>query len=198
MAGVPKADRLTRAMAIFVEAAVDEVEAGLPAVVQTRLKRGVVASIALLQDAVARAHVEVHKAKPNPATLALGGKAAVALLEGTGVLRQFHQFDGRGVNAENLSDILLRAESLRLELSARAAHIEEGVVQPGAGSGGLVEAEAHEESESGVREEEERGRARVGGDWRTPTKGGDTPPHPAEAKTEFPPQPTGGHDDRAA
>lgn len=145
--------RVQKAMKAMLVLASEEADAGLPPVVQTRLKRGVVGALAFLQDAVARAHVEIRKPKPNAVAVAIGGKAAVALLQGTGLLQTFHVFDDRALDAEGLSDVLVRAEALRLALAGRAAHLAAPEAQGEAiGAVGEAKAEAQEEQASEASE----------------------------------------------
>ena len=156
-----------------------EAEAGLQPVLRTRLKRSVVASLAFLEEAVVRAHLEIRKPHPNAVAVQLGGKAAVAVLQGTGVLQQFHVVDGRTLDVAGLADVVARAEILRQGLVERAERIASESV------GESVSVSSAEESVGVGEREEERARQRVGDDPAAEDPGAVTPPHLAESEFRF-------------
>lgn len=116
-----RASALAKSIRRVMESTTAEAEGQIAPVVLTRLKRSVVASLAFIEEAVARGHHELRQDSPNVVTVQVAGRAAVAVLQGTGVLPQFHVVDGRTMDVGQLADAVARAEALRQALVERAS-----------------------------------------------------------------------------
>ena len=166
-----RAENLAGAIQRIMEQSAAEAEGDIPPVVLTRLKRSVVASLAFVEEAVARGHAELREASPNAVTVQVAGRVAVAVLQGAGVLPQFHVIDGRGLDVGQLADAVTRAEALRQALVDRARQlgVSDGAVAYDVGEAG--------EGECASDVEQAGGRAKGGGGPGAAGRGVVTTPH---------------------